>query len=79
MDDLITIQRQATRAEAAVRLREIADALDAGDGLTLEANGRRADVAVPETVTLGMEYEADDQEHELEIELSWPTAAELGD
>lgn len=59
------------REEAARRLHEIADELASGNGIVVERDSMRFDVAVPDEVTMKVEVEIESDENEIEIELSW--------
>jgi amphi-Trp domain-containing protein len=59
------------REAAAARLREIADALERHNGLTLERSGKRIEVRVPDRVVLELEVEVEDDGGSIEIEVSW--------
>jgi amphi-Trp domain-containing protein len=70
----------ATRADAAALLRRLADALDAGPDVSLEQDGVRLALEVPDQVTCQLEAEIDpgSGESELEIELRWSRASAAG-
>ena len=59
------------REEAARRLHEIADELASGNGIVVERDSMRFDVAVPEEVSMKIEVEIESDQNELEIELTW--------
>ncbi|WP_370615393.1 amphi-Trp domain-containing protein [Mumia sp. Pv 4-285] len=59
------------REEAAARLHAFADALGRNNAVEFEHKGRRITMHVPEEVDLKVEVEISDDEHEVEIELSW--------
>jgi amphi-Trp domain-containing protein len=64
-------KQQLQREAAAARLRAIADALERHNGLTLERNGKRIEVRVPDRVELELEVEVEDGGGKIELELSW--------
>lgn len=59
------------REEAATRLHALADALARNNTVEFERNGRRITVHVPDEVDLNIGIEIGDDDHELEIELTW--------
>lgn len=59
------------REAVAERLRALADQLERHNDLEFELEGIRYTVDVPDEVTLEVEYELDDDESSLEIELTW--------
>lgn len=63
---------RVTRAEAATRLRRIANLLSGEDEeVEFERGGMKFKLAVPDEVEMKLEIELDDEESELEIELKW--------
>lgn len=66
-----------SRADAAARLSEVADALASGQ-FELERDGEKLELDVPDEVTLELEVEVEDNETELEVEVKWsaPSHAE---
>ncbi len=64
-------RQQLQREAAAARLRALADALERHNGLTLERNGKRIEVRVPDRVELEVEVEVADDGGSIEIEVSW--------
>lgn len=63
---------RVSRAEAATRLRRIANLLSSEDEeIEFERAGMRFKVAIPAEVEIKVELELDDEESELEIELRW--------
>jgi amphi-Trp domain-containing protein len=63
--------RSMRREEAAAQLHALADEMARNNAITLDRDGRRITVAVPDTVELKLEVEIEDDEGELEIEISW--------
>ena len=63
--------RRVSREEAAAVLTSLADELSRNNSITLERDGRRIIVKVPDTVELKVDVEIESDEGELEIELSW--------
>ena len=59
------------REDAARRLHEIADGLASGNGIVVERDSMRFDVAVPDEVSMKSEDEIKSDENELEMELTW--------
>src|SRR5262245_45314515 len=60
-----------SRAEAAARLSEVANALGASGEFELERGGEKLKLEVPDEVTLEFEVEIEDDETELEVEIKW--------
>lgn len=61
-----------TRAEAATRLRRIANLLSGDDDeVRFERGNMKFKLEIPEQVQWKVELELDDKESELEIELKW--------
>jgi amphi-Trp domain-containing protein len=71
--ELLELEEKQTlgREAAAARLRAIADALERHNGLTLERNGKRIEVRVPDQVELEIEVEVEDDGGKIELELGW--------
>jgi amphi-Trp domain-containing protein len=59
------------REEVAARLRQIADQLARHNDLEFERDGISFKIRVPDEVQLKVEFEVEDDESELEIELTW--------
>jgi amphi-Trp domain-containing protein len=64
-----------SRKEAAARLREIAQALGAGEEVELKRGGEKIEFDVPDEVAFELEIEMEDGETELEIEIKWSSKA----
>jgi amphi-Trp domain-containing protein len=63
---------RVTRAEAATRLRRIANLLSSEDDeVEFERGGMKFKVGIPAEVEMKVEFELDEKESELEIELKW--------
>jgi amphi-Trp domain-containing protein len=60
-----------SREEAAARLHAIADELASGNDVVIERETMRVVAHVPDRVNLTVEFEAEDDGTELEIELTW--------
>jgi amphi-Trp domain-containing protein len=60
-----------SRAEAAARLSEVANALGSGSEFELERGGEKLKLDVPDEVTLELEVEVKDDETEIEVEVKW--------
>jgi amphi-Trp domain-containing protein len=71
--DLIEITDKAhmRREEAASRLRALADALARHNEVEFERGDAHFTVHVPDMVQLKVEIELGDDEHEIEVELTW--------
>ena len=71
--ELVEIKQKETarREEVAERLRQIADQLARHNDLEFERDGISFKVRVPDEVHLKVEFEVEDDEAELEIELTW--------
>lgn len=71
-------ETKGKRAEAAALLRELADSL-AGDGeVELEHEGWELKFQVPDEIEFGLEYEVEEDEIELEVELKWSSRPDGG-
>jgi amphi-Trp domain-containing protein len=64
-----------SRKEAAARLREIAQALGAGEEFELNRGGEKLEFDVPNEVEFELEIEVEDGETELEVEIKWSSQA----
>lgn len=64
-------KRHLSREEAAAVLRQIADSLARHNDLEFTREGVRYTVDVPDQVDLEIEFEIEDNEASLEIELTW--------
>ena len=60
-----------SRAEAAARLSESADALGSEAEFELERGGEKLEFNVPDQVRFELEVEIDGNETELEVEIKW--------
>ena len=60
-----------SRADAAARLHAIADELASDNDIILERGQTRLVAKVPDEVILKIEFEAEDDETEFEIKLTW--------
>ncbi len=71
--DLIEIghEERLRREAAAARLHELADALARHNSVEFVRGDQRFTVSVPDEVDLKVEFEIEDGESEIEIELSW--------
>ncbi|HEY1357388.1 MAG TPA: amphi-Trp domain-containing protein [Thermoleophilaceae bacterium] len=71
--DLLEITEKETvgRKEAAARLRALATALARSDDVHYERGDLRFKVNVPDEVNFKLEIEVQDDEWELEVELTW--------
>jgi len=67
----ITQKEQLSREVVAKRLHALADALSRHNDVEFERGGMHFKVRVPDQVHLKVELEVEDDETELEIELSW--------
>jgi amphi-Trp domain-containing protein len=67
----ITEKQRLSREEAAARLHALADALARHNEVEFERGGLRFRVHVPDEVNFKLELEIEDDERELEVELSW--------
>ena len=67
----ITQKEQLSREVVAQRLRALADALSRHNDVEFDRNGMHFKVRVPDQVHLKVEFEVEDDETELEIELTW--------
>lgn len=64
-------EKQLEREAAAEWLRELADQLSRHNKLQFSEDGRRYTIDVPKQVTMEVEFEIEDGESSLEIELKW--------
>lgn len=72
--DTFEVERRETisRDEAATRLRRIANLLSgSGEEVTFDREGMKFKMTIPDQVDWKVEFEVDDEESELEIELKW--------
>ena len=69
-------QERVTRAEAAARLTEIAQALRNSSKFELERGEEKLELEldIPEEILLEFEVEFEDGETELEVEIKWASA-----
>jgi len=63
------VERDITPAAFAALLRRIADAVEGGDSFRIQVVNKR--FTVPKNADLSVEHEADDGDHELELQLRW--------
>ncbi|WP_086824032.1 amphi-Trp domain-containing protein [Streptomyces sp. NRRL B-24572] len=66
-------KRSLTRTEAADQLEALAEALRAGEEAEVPLGGGVLSLRIPEELRSEVEFEVDDGEIELEIELKWRT------
>lgn len=73
MSDFFEIKdkQRVRREDAAKRLREIADQLERHNDLEFERNGISIKTRVPDEIDMKIEFEIEDGETEMEIELTW--------
>ena len=71
--ELMELQEKVTltREQAAARLHAIADELSSNNDVVIERADLRFVAHVPDQVHLKVEFEVEDDETELEIELTW--------
>ena len=71
--DLVEINETArlSREDAAARIHALADAIAHDNAVEFRRDGLRFTVGVPKEVDLKVEVEVSDDEHEIEIELTW--------
>jgi amphi-Trp domain-containing protein len=71
--ELLKLEDKQTlsREEAAAYLRHVADELASGNDVRMERDSLRFVAKVPPTLRLKVEFEVEDDETELEIELTW--------
>jgi len=71
--DLLELEdsRRVRREEAAAWLHQLADSLARHNEVEFVRDGLRFRVAVPDEVELEVEFEVEDDETKLEIELHW--------
>jgi amphi-Trp domain-containing protein len=67
----ITDRERLGREEAAARLHAIADMLARHNDVEFERGGIRFKVHVPDEVDYKLEIEIEDDQREIEIELTW--------
>ena len=67
----ITEKERLSREDAAARLHALADMLAKHNEVEFERGGLRFKVHVADEVDFKLEIEIDDEERELEIELTW--------
>jgi amphi-Trp domain-containing protein len=71
--ELLEIKRKerVSREEAARRLHAFADHLARHNDVEFERDGTRITMHVPDEIALKVEFEVEEDETELEIELTW--------
>ena len=67
----ITQKERLRREDVAARLHALADALARHNEVEFDRGGVRFKVHVPDEVDFKLEIEIDDDERELEVELTW--------
>jgi amphi-Trp domain-containing protein len=67
----ITEKERLSREEAAARLHALADALARHNEVEFERGGLRLKVHVPDQVNFKLEIDIEEDERELEVELTW--------
>ena len=67
----ITEKERLSREQAAARLHTLADALARHNDVEFERGGLRFTVHVPDEINFKLEIEIGDDEHELEVEITW--------
>ena len=67
----ITEKERLSREQAAARLHTLADALARHNEVEFERGGLRFTVHVPDEINFKLEIEIGDDEHELEVEITW--------
>jgi amphi-Trp domain-containing protein len=77
---LFEAESNQSRADVAAYLRQVADALDGGDAITLRSGGESVTMEPPETVEFEVKAEREgptdaDGELSVEFELEWPENA----
>ncbi len=65
------VERDITPTAFAALLRRVADAVEAGESFRIQVVNQR--FTVPKGAALSVEHEADDGDHELELQLKWST------
>ncbi len=63
------VERQTSKADFIATLRRLADTLENGEPFRIQVVGKR--FVVPADAELSIEHEAEDGEHELELQLKW--------
>ncbi|MDQ1591918.1 MAG: hypothetical protein QOG71_2545 [Pyrinomonadaceae bacterium] len=63
------LEKSYSTKEVVAKLRQLADALEAGTTFEIQIAGER--ISVPPDATVAFEYERRDGEEEMEIELKW--------
>jgi amphi-Trp domain-containing protein len=62
---------RVTRAEAATRLRRIANLLSGEEEVEFERGGMKFTMTIPDELEMKVEIELDEDGNEVEIELTW--------
>jgi amphi-Trp domain-containing protein len=72
-EDLIEHEHEETlsREEAAQRLRDLADQLARHNEVSVDLNGLKTTIKVPDQVTFSFEVEVGDDGSEIEVEIRW--------
>ncbi len=63
------LEKAYTPKQFAAKLRRLADALESGEGFTIQVAGER--LQIPAKVTFNVEHEREDRNEELEFQLKW--------
>jgi amphi-Trp domain-containing protein len=63
------VTRIRSKDEFIALLRRVADTLEQGEPLRIQVGGVR--LAVPSDAELSVEHEADDDAHEIELQMRW--------
>ena len=68
-DEPRDVERVYTTAEVVAKLRRLADALETGEPFRIQIAGER--IRVPARARFSVEHERDDEEEEIEFQLTW--------
>ena len=63
------LEKAYTPKQFAAKLRRLADALESGEGFTIQVAGERLEI--PAGVTFNIEHEREGRSEELEFQLKW--------
>jgi amphi-Trp domain-containing protein len=65
----VDVEKAYGTAQVVAKLRRLADALEAGKHFEIQIAGNR--IKMPPTATIEFEYQSEDGEEEIEIEMKW--------
>lgn len=73
MTEEVDVEKNYSTLQTVAKLRRLADALEAGKPFEIQIAGNR--IVMPPDATIEFEYERTGDGEEIEIEMTWKTAA----